>query len=465
MIKKLFIGTGVVLVVLGVLIIIVVGPWPTYAASNVEETGYYQKALNAVDANLTQSTLGGVEQLRAGWASARLTPPVGTPLAGYGNRQGKPSTGIHDELYVKAVALSDGKDTVVLVGSDMLIVPNNIADLAREQVAATTGLTPNDILFNASHTHSGAGAWGPGAAAALFGGAYDENVMRQMAEAFGMAIIEAYGKLAPAEMACGDVEAPQYICNRAHDGPVDSELNYLVLKHRTGETCHVVSYSAHATVLTGNNMEFSGDYPGYLERAIETRTGGMAAFLAGALGSMGPKVAGPDGFTKAQTMGAALAGLVLDDAQDAAFTDHVEIASVGFAFQTPPLQFRLNRNWRLSPFALPMLGVDDVAWAAGVRLGDVFLYGTPCDMSGEISVELKEWAKDHGVDLWVLSFNGDYIGYVSPSKYYSLPRDQTDSYEMYTMSWIGPNQEAFFTGLLRHMVSALMPPPPVASSL
>lgn len=457
MLKKILVGLGAAVLLLAALFLIFVGPWPTYAASDVETTSYYRKALSTADAQVRESTFGNVGPLQAGWASARITPPVGTPLAGFGDRQGKPSTGVHDELYVKAVALSDGKDTAVLVGSDMLIVPDNIADLARAQAAEKTGLTANDILFNASHTHSGPGAWAPGLAASLFGGAYDEKIMQGIADAFASAIVEAYTALGPAEMAHGDIDVPDFIRNRAHEGPVDSKLSYLVIRKEGGELCHVISYSAHPTVLGGSNMEFSGDYPGYLQRAIETEAGGMAIFLVGATGSMGPKIDGPDGFTRAQSMGEALARRVLDDEKGASFEEKVEVASAGFPFKTPPLQFRLNANWRLSPYFFSMVGLDDTAWVTGVRLGEVFLYGTPCDMSGEISRDLKEWAGARGVDLWVLSFDGDYIGYVSPLKYYSLPKDKTDDYEMYTMSWTGPNQEAFFTDLLHHLVETMSP--------
>ncbi|GMV90298.1 MAG: hypothetical protein AMXMBFR82_00760 [Candidatus Hydrogenedentota bacterium] len=455
MLKKLLVGTGIVLVVLILLVLVFVGPWPTYAATDVTTESYFKDAIQAADESLQQTSVGASGQLHAGWASERITPETGTPLAGFGDRQGRPSTGVHDELYVKAVAVSDGTDTTVIVGADMLIVPNNIADRAREKAMAATDLQPGDILFNASHTHSGPGAWAPGLAASLFGGAYDESVMERIGDAFGTAIINAYGNLKPASYARGDVDVPDHIKNRAHEGPVDSELNYLILKHANGDTCHVVSYGAHATVIGSSNMEFSGDYPGYLERAIETQTGGMAIFLAGAVGSMSPRIDGTDGFTKAETLGSTLAEKVLADAEGLSYSESADVASAGFSFETPPLQLRLNQNWRLSPNLFPLVGLDDTAWISGVKIGDMFFYGTPCDMSGEISLTMKSWAQQQGIDLWVLSFAGDYIGYVSPQKYYDLPREETHEYEMYLMSWIGPNQEAFFTEMLHHLVDSM----------
>lgn len=455
MLKKVLAGVGLTLAVMILAFLFFVGPWPTYAASDVTTEKYYERAIASADASLAQTSPGTQGKLLAGWSSARITPEIGVPLAGFGDREGNPSTGVHDQLHVKAVAVSDGTDTAVLVGSDMLIVPDNIADRARAMAMAATKLQADDILFNATHTHSGPGAWAPGLAASLFGGSYNEAVMEAIGEAFGVAIISAYNTMKPASIGVGDVDVPEHIKNRAHEGPVDSELNYLVLKHENGSTCHVVSYGAHATVVGSSNMEFSGDYPGYLERAIETKTGGLAIFLAGAVGSMGPQIEGAEAFAKAEALGTSLADKVLAGTQNLEMADSADVAAVGFSFKTPSLQMRLNQDWRLSPYLFPFVGLDDKAWISGVKIGNVFLYGTPCDMSGEISIDMKSWAEQQGVDLWVLSFAGDYVGYVSPQKYYGLPRNETHEYEMYLMSWMGPNQEPFFTEILHHLVGSL----------
>lgn len=460
MLKKTLKWIGGIVLIVAILFVVVVGPWPTYAAGNLEGKSYYRNAIAKIDENLAHSTIGkDVQPLEAGWAKAEITPPIGTPLSGFGQRQGKPSTGVHDPIFVRALALNDGKDTAVLVGSDMLIVPDNIANIARADAAAETPLTPNDILFNASHTHSGPGAWGPGYAAYQFSGQYNEQVVTDLGHAFGRAIIDAYRSMEPAEFAYGRLDVPEFIKNRVRDAEVDDDLQYLIVRQKDGDACYLVCYNAHPTVLGGGNMEFSADFPGYLYRHIESTTGKFSMYLGGAVGSMGPRVEGPDGFTRARIMGEALAQRVLDDSANAEFSDTAEIAAVGFAFNTPPLQLRINRNWRVSPLLIRALGVDNVAWVHGIRVGKLMFYGTPCDLSGEISVEMKRWAASRGVELWALSFAGDYIGYVSPQKYYETadPRGD-DAYEMYLMSWIGPNQEPFFTGLMQHMAGKMFPP-------
>ncbi len=93
-----------------------------------------------------------------------------------------------------------------------------------------------------------------------------------------------------------------------------------------------------------------------------------------------------------------------------------------------------------------------------VRIGDVALTGTPADFCGEISAGLKAKMEDCVGDLWVLSFNGDYVGYISPDKYY-YDKDEKGGYgyERGIMSWIGPDQEAFTVSLITQMIGALFP--------
>lgn len=464
--KRIALGGGAVLLCIGLLFLALIGPWPTYAAADIAQTRYQRRNTAALDAAVAANTWSERPgPLSAGWAKRSITPEPGVPLAGYGERRGQPSTGMRHELYVKALVLHDGDDYAAIVGSDMLIVPENIADLVRADVAGRSPLTANDVLFNASHTHSGPGAWGPGFLARQFGGKYDARVVEQIAKAFSDAIVEAYESLGPARLGHGRVAAPEFIRNRAReDAPTDDMLAWMVVEKSDGSRCHVVRYSAHSTVIGAGNMEFCGDYPGYAQRAIERETGGFAMFLAGAMGSMGPRAPGSgDAFEKAEALGEALAARVLDNAADTALEDRVEVASAGIPLSFPSFQFRIGRSWRLSPFFFRMAGLDRDGWLQCVRIGDLYLAGTPCDFSGEIGRELTAWGDASGHTLWALSFNGDYVGYISPDRYYADARRKgMEGYEMYIMSWIGPNQEELFTTLIRRAVASLAEPLPAS---
>ena len=438
-----------------------IGPWPNYEGG-LEKSDYLKISLARLVEKSDRNSTGEERDqlgLMAGWARVSIAPPIGGPLAGFGARKGKASVGIRDEVFVKALALSDGVDTAVLLGSDLLIVPENIADAVRERIATETPLSGDEILFNASHNHSGPGAFAPGLVSGLFNGPFDENVPRVLTQQFVAAIKGALDGMAPAKYKTGGTEVPDYIRNREREGaPVDAELSYLWVEKETGEQCVVVSYSAHPTVIGSENLEITGEYPGYLMTHLERRTGAEAIYLGGAVGSMGHRA--PDGesdFERSKAMGEALAERVVTALQEQeGWESDFDVVVIGVPIELPPYQARLNQNFRFSGYLLPLLGVDHDAWLQGVRLGQTVWVGTPADFCGEISVTLKGQAADSGVDLWVLSFNGDYVGYISPDRYYNdLESDGTLGYERGTMSWLGPQQEAYMKRLIDQLVDGL----------
>ena len=72
--------------------------------------------------------------LRVGAASATVNPADGTYLAGYGQDRG--STGVHDDLYAKAVVFDDGNTAVALVVIDSIGVQYDTVQEIREAASA-----------------------------------------------------------------------------------------------------------------------------------------------------------------------------------------------------------------------------------------------------------------------------------------------------------------------------------------
>jgi len=127
-------------------------------------------------------------ELRAGFGRAKLTPALGAerdepeqgrfravPLAGYGARQGRPATGVHQDMWVKAVAFAVAGRTGVLVTADALIIPGEVGDPAVRQLREARGLPREAVYQSATHTHSGLGAWGQGFVVVSFAGAREQR--------------------------------------------------------------------------------------------------------------------------------------------------------------------------------------------------------------------------------------------------------------------------------------------------
>jgi hypothetical protein len=79
------------------------------------------------------------------------------------------------------------------------------------------------------------------------------------------------GTLVPRQDRCAGVIRNRLVGDK---GAIDDDLYYLALSKDNKPFAFLATYSAHATVLSADNMQFSSDYPGYWQRAVEQATGG-----------------------------------------------------------------------------------------------------------------------------------------------------------------------------------------------
>jgi hypothetical protein len=380
-----------------------------------------------------------------------ITPPVGTPLAGYGSRKGRGSTGIHDRLYARAVALSDGDQTVILLANDLLAITDDIRTAVYQKINREISLKPDSIMISASHTHSGPGALAKRFWESFATGPFEQSVFEEITQKMARAAVEAYQGMKPARLGSGSVQVPDLISNRmVVDGPRDPDLSFLVIKTvDPGVTAYVANYSAHPTVLKDNNDLISGDFPGALERHLEETPGVIALYTAGSVADMTANPPeGTDDFEKADKMGRALANKILEALPSVVYRDHARIGSVLATVQLPSTQVKLGRH-RLAS-SLGNLFFDRQTVIQAIRVGDSLLLGVPCDLSSEIGLEIKQQARSHGLNAIVVGFANDYIGYVIPEKYY-----YTNAYEA-RMSFNGPYMDRYLKEISLELIKKLI---------
>jgi hypothetical protein len=343
-----------------------------------------------------------------------------------------------------------------MVGADALIIPPEVTEEVMQLLAPEFKLSREQLYLSATHTHSSLGGWGKGKVAEGFAGGFQQGSRTWFAAQIAAAVREAIGDLRPAWFGSGQFDATNCIRNRlvGQMGRVDPQFSYLVLKQQDGRTAVLGSYSAHATVLSSDMMEFSADYPGCWETIVEKATGGTAIFLAGGVGSQSP-VPPERGFSGAERMGQALAQRLLELLPATALTNSVAFGMMGLEVTLPPLNTRLTDGLRLRPWvAQQLLPVRKSSFVQVFRLNTSVWVSTPCDFSAELALGIKDFLQARGSRGVVTSFNGDYIGYVIPARYYHLK-----GYEPRLMSFFGPNVPDYFDELIRTMAMEVTRPP------
>jgi neutral ceramidase len=396
----------------------------------------YRADFDAVQRAASRAPLGR-GAYRAGWSRVAIDVPPGVPLAGFGEREGAPSTGVRDPAYVRAFAIEAGDHRVVLVTADLLELDQPASDEVRARVRAT--IDPSMVFFTASHTHSGPGGYASGMIWQLVTGPYDRDAFEAVVDAHVKAVLAAIEDLAPAAIGSASEPVPGLIKNRTEkSGPVDDRLFVLRFEKENGKSAAFWAYGCHAVLLLPKNTKVSADYPGEIAAAIEGRTLDVLGFAAGGVGSSNPR---KDSDDTAWFVRPLLAGL-----QRALVTAKENSKRVGALSSAqldrplPPLNYRVSDEVGIWDGAVePLIGAHRVRYGT-ISIGDTVLLHLPSETSGNLTRIARGRAKRSGIELAVLPFNGTYLGYVTPRRIYDLPEELGDEmlfYETHTMTFLG----------------------------
>jgi hypothetical protein len=494
---------------------------------------------------------------RAGVASAEFTPPTGYPLAGYGGSDrreewplyfglGWPgrlalsahqawhendpdpdarhdmlagATGTHDPLLARALVLRpEGAPPMALVRLDLLAVTAElharVADGVRD-----LGFRASTLILCATHTHSGPGAFMRAAAARLSGSDnFRPEIEDRIAQAAVEAIREAHATAVPAAIGVatlrdrGPNRRPVLAKNRrSRTFPgqirpdwIDDEVLLLRVDRREGGMLGLaVFYAVHPTLLGDENLLWSADLTGGIERALEASVGAPVLFVNGAEGDVGPRrPRADDPFERVEMLGAAFAGLVAPVATGALPTSpllRVSAAEKTVDLGPPATLLAWGREPLLdaaggslsqasTPFVLPFnlllwsLGLTNLRVDAtlgqglglvldlgayvdrtttrvgGVRLetsrDDLVLLTLPGEATHDVGLATKAAARARGATrASVVGMALDHVGYIASEVEY-----RRGGYEAH-MTLFGPGEAARIAEAHEDVLDALFPAP------
>lgn len=246
--------------------------------------------------------------MKAGFARAAITPPVGTPMMGFAVRdRERGCEGAHDDLFVRALWLGAGADEALVMGFDLCFLGRADADRLKGAIGRRLDLAPRRILLNTSHTHAGpaVGTWAyAGFEAAEGGAAPDPLYLADLEAAVVRAACEARGAAQEVTLWAGATRSALPLSRRKPladgttafrpnpDGLVCDHLPLCLLKNPAGQPVALLwSVSCHPSTVSG--FLVSADYPGVAMQVLDAYLGtGGSLFLQGAGGDAKPRVIG-----------------------------------------------------------------------------------------------------------------------------------------------------------------------------
>ena len=175
-----------------------------------------------------------------------ITPQNSQWLLGYQARQ---STGVHDNIYHRVLALEAGGTPFYLISTDVCLFSPNFHDSVMRELQSRTGIDPAHVWWSVTHTHAAPEIGPPDMYKALLGRSdheWDREYTAFATNALMEAVQTAREKLEPARLVVRDGTSKANINRRARDvdgrislglnpdGPVDRKFNLIRLTRPDG---------------------------------------------------------------------------------------------------------------------------------------------------------------------------------------------------------------------------------------
>lgn len=241
------------------------------------------------------------DQLRAGIGRADITPPPGLGLGGNGP-EGRRARGWRTRLYARAMVLQDARgERLALVVADLAHISALLQRRVADRLPPELGISADNLLLSATHTHSGPGHFYEATEFNLNGSSvvgYDERLTTFLTDQIVASIKQAASDPMPARMAWGQRAIWGLTRNRSYEAfrrntprwdletpppgldpvyaavnPIWTMLRVDIASDQSGSTFRPAgAYSVFAIHGTGNSSVtelYDADIHGIVERGLE----------------------------------------------------------------------------------------------------------------------------------------------------------------------------------------------------
>ena len=388
---------------------------------------------------------------QCGFGKADVTPPVGggamdLRILGFWYERDKPYGGVHDPLHARAMAVSNGPETAVVVSVDMICDGEGFGDLARARLEAELGVPRRNVMIACTHCHttpttafsdrSPDSQWTEYVADGIRKAAGDAvQTMNACAIELGETTVSAVAENRRTRW-CAEEMARLNPASREREAFHDERMQVAAFRDASGALMGRMTHFACHPVALQTRPIISSDFPGVLSARLE-ETMPVALYLNGGCGNVNPVRAA--GFEDVLWTGRTLADAALtvkgvplscEEALCAA-TRRIALQRRAIA-DVAGLQAEatdLAREAAASPLALSdprhpgcrLYHVQEALAVArmpetvhveiqAIRIGSWLLVGVP----GELAACLAEEIRSAGDPLttWVVGYANGYAGYI-----------------------------------------------------
>jgi hypothetical protein len=390
-------------------------------------------------------------QWEVGAAAAPINPDDGAFIAGHS--QNRRFTGIHDNLYVKALVVTGRGGSVAILTVDCIgLLYPQLLEIRRKVgvLVQDPAFDANHIVLSSTHTHAGpdvVGIWGPD----LGHSGVDPAYLDRLTDTAVQLILRAWTSRRTAKADYSVTRHGEgWVENISEPEELDRSVSSVRFTDKSGKPiATMTNFACHPTFVDAVHDKVSSDYVGGFYLRMDSAYGGVNLFLQGPIGGWVQPEKEAKTFEQAFLRGRGLADAVIQ------------------ANYTPKKLRGSNFSFRRRVFNMPVANPAFKALAAaGVirrklldsveteivvfRIGEAGFATHPGETVPAMGLQTKAMMKNKG-PRFVLGLSMDAMGYILKPYFFDRARDIPHAEYLCGMS-VGKDAMPVVMGVLKELL-------------
>lgn len=368
-------------------------------------------------------------------AATRTINPEKDSLYLAGGKANRPFIDVHDNLYVKAMVVSNRSNNITLLTFDCigLLYPQLQAIRSRIK-AELPAINPDHIVMSSTHTHSGpdvVGIWGKDLA---HSGVNDKH-MQLIVDRAVEAIKEATQARKPVNISFGSGSfGEDWVKNISEPGELDRSVSIIQLTDLNGKNVAMLTnFACHPTIMDDASTAASSDYVWGYYKYLDSAQGGVNMFLQGAIGGWIQPEGVPHTFDQAKYYGTSLGKYVFELTKNKNASKNINFNAVKVDFPLSNPSFLMLSKAGIIKRDFGKTVSSEIAY---FNIGDASFATHPGETCPALGLATKELMNNKG-PKFVLGLSQDALGYIVKPSFFDLSKNIPHSEYLTGMS-IGP---------------------------
>jgi hypothetical protein len=382
-------------------------------------------------------------------AATRTINPEKDSLYIAGGKANRSFIDVHDNLYVKAVVLSNSNNNLTILTFDCIgLLYPQLQEIRAKIKLELPSINAEHIVMSSTHTHAGpdvVGIWGKDLAHSGVNDKHMQLIINRAVEA----IKEATEARKPVSISYGTGSfGEDWVKNISEPSELDRSVSIIKFSDSKGKNIAMLTnFACHPTIMDDASTAASSDYVWGYYKYLDSAQGGVNMFLQGAIGGWIQPEGVPHTYDYANYYGSSLGKYAYELTKNKSTSKNIFFTSakVNFPLANPSFQMLSKAGIIKRDFGKTVS--SEIAY---FTIGDACFATHPGESSPALSLATKSLMDNKG-PKFILGLSQDALGYIVKPSFFDMNNKIPHSEYLTGMS-IGPATMGIILSTLQMLI-------------